>query len=219
MIISYDWVADSTVTTGTGSITLSGNGYPGYQSFRVANIPSGSRVKYSIGSLDNLGRPTGDFEVGIGTYSSSGPTLSRDVVLASSNSGSLVSLGTGLKIVTIVADSSMINSHGLYLYGDGSDGDVSMSAGGPTLTRDMYYQNLTLSGTAQINTNGFAIYVSEILDISNAGANAINAAPINGNAGNPGSAGGAATVYPTALATLGFGSPGAAGARFCWRRL
>jgi hypothetical protein len=39
------------------------------------------------------------FEIGIGTYTSSGTTLSRDTVLESSNSGSLVNFGAGTKNV------------------------------------------------------------------------------------------------------------------------
>ena len=42
---------------------------------------------------------TSEWEVGIGTYTSSGTTLSRDTVLASSNSGSLVNFSAGTKDV------------------------------------------------------------------------------------------------------------------------
>ena len=40
-----------------------------------------------------------DWEVGIGTYTASGTTLSRDTILGSSNSGSAVNLGAGDKDV------------------------------------------------------------------------------------------------------------------------
>ncbi len=42
---------------------------------------------------------TTEWEVGIGTYTSSGTSLSRDTVLASSNSGSLVNFSAGTKDV------------------------------------------------------------------------------------------------------------------------
>jgi hypothetical protein len=59
-------------------------------------------------------------------------------------------------------------------YGDGSDGNVSLSSGITTLTRNMFYNNLTLSGTAKIHTSGFKIYVKDTLDITAAAAGAIN---------------------------------------------
>jgi hypothetical protein len=48
----------------------------------------------------------------------------------------------------------------LQWFGDGSDGDVTINSGTTTLTRDMYYHNLTLSGTGILNNGGFTIYVS-----------------------------------------------------------
>lgn len=65
-------------------------------------------------------------------------------------------------------------------YGDGSDGNVTVSSGTTTLTRDMYYNNLTMSGTGIINTAGWMIFVAGILDITAAGAGAIQ---FNGNNG------------------------------------
>ncbi len=59
------------------------------------------------------------------------------------------------------------------LFGPGIDGDVTISAQTVTLTRDMYYNNLTVSGTGQLVTNGFVVYVASVLDISAAPANAI----------------------------------------------
>ncbi|MCA6318322.1 hypothetical protein [Phenylobacterium sp.] len=58
----------------------------------------------------------------------------------------------------------------LALFGDGFDGDVTVTtASSLTLERDMYYRNLSFSGSsAQINTNGFRIFVSQVLDLSGA---------------------------------------------------
>ncbi len=66
-------------------------------------------------------------------------------------------------------------------FGTGADGNVSLSSGTTTITRDMHYANLTLSGTAVLKTNSFRVYVSGTLDIQNAGAGAIQA---NGPASN-----------------------------------
>ena len=72
-------------------------------------------------------------------------------------------------------------------YGSGLDGNVTATNG--TLTRDMYYRNLTIPASVVINPNGFRIFVSEMLDISAASAGAI--AGILGAGGN-GAAGGTA---------------------------
>lgn len=57
---------------------------------------------------------------------------------------------------------------GVPFYGDGSDGDVTIPVGtAVSLTRDMYYNNLTVSGiNTRLNTN-YRIFVSGILDSTN----------------------------------------------------
>lgn len=65
-----------------------------------------------------------------------------------------------------------------YNCGDGSDGDVEIS-GSTTLTRDMYYNNLTVNGT--LTTNGFIVFVKGTLN----GVGTIKAP--QGNAGGNGS--------------------------------
>lgn len=93
-----DRVKDTTTTTGTGSITLSGSPPTGFQAFSV--IGDGNETTYCI---------TGgsEWEVGIGTYTASGTVLSRDEVYDSSNSGSLVNFSAGTKdvFVTLPAES------------------------------------------------------------------------------------------------------------------
>lgn len=79
-----DRVKETTSTTGTGTITLLGAA-SGYISFSA--IGNGNTTYYTIvcGS---------DWEVGIGTYTSSGTTLSRDTVLASSTGSKINLTGT-----------------------------------------------------------------------------------------------------------------------------
>jgi hypothetical protein len=62
-------------------------------------------------------------------------------------------------------------------FGDGSDGDVTISSGTTTLDRDMYYDNLTIDGTGQIfvSAQGWDIYVAGVLDLTNAPQFAIHA--------------------------------------------
>ena len=90
-IVLKDRVKETTTTTGTGTITLAG-AVSGFQSF--AAIGNGNETFYTIAG-------GGEWEVGIGTYTSSGTTLSRDTVLESSNSGSLVNFSAGTKDVFV----------------------------------------------------------------------------------------------------------------------
>jgi hypothetical protein len=92
-LVVKDRVKSSTTTTGTGTITL-GAAAAGFQAFSV--IGDGNTTYYTIVDTVN-----GTWEVGIGTYTSSGTTLSRDTVLESSNSGSLVNFAAGSKDVFV----------------------------------------------------------------------------------------------------------------------
>ena len=71
----YDRIQETTATTGTGSLTLSG-AVAGYQSF--AAVGNGNTTFYTI--LNGTA-----WEVGIGTYSTTGPTLARTTVLSNSS--------------------------------------------------------------------------------------------------------------------------------------
>lgn len=75
-LVVKDRVKETTTTTGQGTVTLAG-AVTGYQAFSV--IGDGNTTYYTI-----AGQTGGEWEVGIGTYTSSGTTLSRDTVLASS---------------------------------------------------------------------------------------------------------------------------------------
>jgi hypothetical protein len=94
-------VLETTTTTGTGSITLGGTS-TGYQSFSV--VGNGNVTFYTI--TDDI-----DWEVGVGTYFSSGPTLTREIVYESSNSNNLVNWGAGEKqvFVTYPASQALYN--------------------------------------------------------------------------------------------------------------
>ena len=97
-LVVKDRVQEITGTTGTGTVTL-GGAVLGYQTF--ATVGNGNTTYYTIVDLT-----AGDWEVGIGTYNSATPSLSRDTVLSSSNAGSLVSFGTGTKNVFVTYPSS-----------------------------------------------------------------------------------------------------------------
>jgi len=90
-LIVKDRVKESSTTTGTADFVL-GGASTGFQTFAV--IGNTNTTYYAA-----VDQATGDWEVGIGTYSSTGPTLTRDTVLESSNSGSKVNFAAGTKDV------------------------------------------------------------------------------------------------------------------------
>jgi len=88
-----DRVKQTTTTTGTGTIDLSGT-ETGFETF-VAGIGDGVQTYYAI-----VHDGTADFEVGTGTVTDAGTdTLSRQSVISSSNSDALVNFGAGPKTV------------------------------------------------------------------------------------------------------------------------
>ena len=88
-----DRVKQTTTTTGTGTIDLSGT-ETGFETF-VAGIGDGVQTYYAI-----VHDGTADFEVGTGTVTDAGTdTLSRQSVISSSNSDALVNFGAGTKTV------------------------------------------------------------------------------------------------------------------------
>ncbi len=88
-LVVKDRVKETTTTTGTGTLTLAGAS-PGFQAFSA--IGNANTTYYTI--TDNT-----NWETGVGTYTLSGTTLSRDTILASSNSGNAVNWGAGSKTV------------------------------------------------------------------------------------------------------------------------
>lgn len=104
-----------------------------------------------------------------------------------------------------------VNSH-LLLFGDGSDGNVTI-AGTVTLTRPMYYDNLTIpAGANKLITAGWPVFVKNTLTLSGAPADAITVSGGAGGAGTNGSGGTAGVPANTSSsgAALGGGGAGAA---------
>ena len=91
-LVLADRVQETTTTTGTGSLTLAG-AVAGYQTFAV--VGNGNTCYYTI--VDGVA-----WEVGVGTYSTSGPTLARTTVLSNSNGNtSPITLAAGTKSVFV----------------------------------------------------------------------------------------------------------------------
>ena len=89
-LVLKDRISETTTTTGTGTITL-GGATPGFQPF--SSIGDTNTTYYCVTS-------GAAWEVGIGTYASSGNTLARTTILANSNNNtSPITLGAGSKVV------------------------------------------------------------------------------------------------------------------------
>ena len=128
-----DRVKETTTTAGTGTVTLLGAS-TGYQSFSA--IGNGNTTYYTI-----AGQTGSEWEVGIGTYTSSGTTLARTTVIASSNSGSLVNFSAGTKDVFVTYPAEYTaNAVG------GGIGAVLLNA-----------DTVTVSGTIATGQNGFSV--------------------------------------------------------------
>ena len=100
-LIVADRVQETTNSSGTGAYTL-GGAVAGFQTF-ASVVSNADTVYYSI--TDNV-----NFEVGLGTYASSGGTITRTTVFTSSNSNNAVNWGVGTKniFLTYPADKAVI---------------------------------------------------------------------------------------------------------------
>jgi hypothetical protein len=145
-LVLADRVKETTTSTGTTAITLAGAA-TGYQTFLLA-VGNANTTYYTI--ADQSGA---NWEVGIGTYTSSGNTLSRDTVLASSNAGALVTFTSGTKDVFVTYPAE----RALY-----TGGPLGTPASG-TLTNATGYTYANLTGTVPTwnqNTTGTAANLS-----------------------------------------------------------
>ena len=119
--ITADRVKDTSTTTGTGNITVSGSAPFGYRTFSTV-LSVSDTFYYAI-----QGQSTAEWEIGVGTYASTNQ-FARTTVLASSASNSAVSFSSGTKNVfitlaaarTLQLKSSDTPTAGSIPYGDGS---------------------------------------------------------------------------------------------------
>jgi hypothetical protein len=93
-LVLADRVLETSTTSGSGTISLAGASV-GFQGFSTG-VGNGNQTYYTI-ALEG----GSEWEVGIGTYTSVGDTLSRDTVLASSASGAKVTFSAGNKQVFV----------------------------------------------------------------------------------------------------------------------
>jgi hypothetical protein len=111
-LIVADRVQETTLTTGTSSYTLLG-AKTGFQSFGAV-MANSDTTYYAV--TDGI-----SWEVGIGTYSTTGPTMARTTILSSSNSGSAVNWSAGTKDIFLsyaASKSSYLDASGYLLVSD-----------------------------------------------------------------------------------------------------
>jgi hypothetical protein len=116
-LVLADRVRETTTTTGTGSVTL-GGAYTGFQTF-LAGIGNNNSTYYTIANVT-----TGEYEVGIGTYTTASNLLSRTTVLTSSNSNALVNFAAGSKDVFVTQPAG----RAVYIDSAGTTVDVNILA-------------------------------------------------------------------------------------------
>jgi len=151
-LVVKDRVKETSITAGTGALTLDG-AVVGFQSF--AAVGNGNTTYYTI--VDNIANT---WEVGVGTYTASGTTLSRDTVLANSSGNT-----SPLNLTSNTKDVFVTYPAGRSVYSDGtnivpaSSATVLTSSGGTGLSSytagDLpYYATGTALSKLGIGTNG-----------------------------------------------------------------
>lgn len=135
-----DLVVQTTTTTGTGTLTL-GSAVSGYLALGAAM--DGKTLTYSLFDANGT-----DSETGLGTYTHSGTTFSRDTVYASTNSGSKISLTSGSHKLRIGPVS--------YLF-DGLTGPIQTSLDAKL---PINYANTTQTSTASTSSTSYSDLIS-----------------------------------------------------------
>ena len=176
-----DRVKETTTTTGTGTVTLLG-AITNFETFS-ANLSNSDTTYYAI--VDNT---NGDFEVGLGTYSSN--TLARTTPLASSNSNSAVNFGVGTKEVFITTPASkmaFLDASGNLISTGGSSvvdtdlvndtspqlgGNLDVNGNGIVSTSNANIA-ITPNGTGQVMLDGNVGIESGLIDLKNGGAQSV----------------------------------------------
>jgi len=125
-LVYADRVKETSTTSGTGALTLAGAS-TGYQSFSA--IGNGNTCYYCIAS-----QTLGTWETGLGTYSTTGPTLTRTTPLAGS-AATPVNFGAEAKDVFVVWPATWASnaSTGITL------GSTNLPAGSDADVTDVYY--------------------------------------------------------------------------------
>ena len=147
-----DRVKQTSSTTGIVSVVLDGS-LSGFQTFEQG-VGDGNTTFYAIENYEK-------FEIGIGTYTSSTNTLSRDTVLLSSNSNNKVDLqGVSTIFVTYPADKTVaLDTDGLITGFDGDYAGIKFPDG---TTQNTASKAETVTSLTSDATNEKLIYTDEL---------------------------------------------------------
>jgi|GEM_PF-1594291 len=154
-------VKEITSTTGTGTLSLGGT-EAGFQTF-IAGIGTGNNCYYFI--TDDP-----DWEVGVGTVTSGTPdTLSRDLVLASTNAGAKVNLKSGNKDIVCTLPAEAVGNLVQDIVSVSSATTVSNQANGTYFRADATSAafTITLPAGSQI-VDGFSLVIEKTDSSANA---------------------------------------------------
>lgn len=160
-LVIKDRVQETSTTTGTGTFTLAG-AVTQFQTFSSA-IGNGNTTYYTAYTAGGT-----DWEVGIGTVGAG--TLSRDTILASSNSGNIVTFGAGTKYVfgDYPAGTSVYSSNN----GSATSGQVLKSNGVGVAPSWQNSTNGTVTSVGLTSTaSSLAITNSPVTSSGNIGVN------------------------------------------------
>jgi len=156
-LVLADRVKDTTTTAGTGAVTLSGTAPSGFQSF--ATIGDANTTYYTLTSGSA-------WEVGIGTYTASGTTFSRDTVLSSSAAGAKITLSGNSDIfVTYPSGKTVIQDGANILAGSATlpvtNGGTGSTSAAAALT--------ALGAYPAANPSGYTSNVGTVTSVSGTG--------------------------------------------------
>jgi hypothetical protein len=179
-LVFADRVQETSTTTGTGTFSLLGASV-GYQSF-ASGVGDGNTCYYCIAGQPTSTDPS-EWEVGLGTYTASGSTLSRTTILSSSNSGAAVNFSAGTKnvFVTFPALWAQDTYNGTFgnLSSSGTvsgTGFINYFASPPAIgsTTPGTGSFTTLMASSTVSGAGFSAYLASPPTIGNTTPNEIN---------------------------------------------
>jgi len=145
--IVADRIKETSTTTGSGVFTLAG-AMTGFKAFSAV-CADADTVYYAIQGVDISGNPSGEWEIGLGTWGT-GSLLTRTTVYASSNANALVAFSAGTKHVWLDAPAVLISSFVPY---SGAKQDVDLGTNGLS-AHDVTIDGKTLVLAGNFTTSG-----------------------------------------------------------------
>lgn len=161
----YNLARMYTETTGTGTVTLT-TAVPGCLTFDLAGVSNGATVQYSIITYDTDTHRATHTEVGTGTYTASGTTLTRTTVEKSTNSNNKITL-TGLSEVMLAPLASDFNGFGgsggvsFASYKNNGAADTATASGGSVDPINL--------DTEVIDADSIATLASDVITVAGSG--------------------------------------------------